>query len=321
LPAADALSLEPATQAASAEPPETLAALPAAGAHFDLDAQGFVRPSAKGTPAPGGYTVFAGAPPVRTAPRPTEAIAAAEAAGAEAQAANAAAEAEYARVSKFRPAARPGDLGERYEREMQGGHTTAEMLAMRPSARDGEAGAAIEARARADAEAQATLQAAADAAARAAAQAEADRQATAAQIAGIRPDARPNRPAAPAAPRAAPIPAIPVQPQIAIAPPIPQKQVPDNRLAGVPRTVPQTSAQQVAKLATDSNEINLNRVNLLGTFGKPGGFRALVRMPGGQVVNVSVGDSIDGGKVVAIGQNELRYVKSGRNLSLQLPKS
>jgi hypothetical protein len=35
---------------------------------------------------------------------------------------------------------------------------------------------------------------------------------------------------------------------------------------------------------------------------------------------VSVGDKLDGGKVAAIGDTELRYVKSGQNVVLKLPK-
>ena len=41
---------------------------------------------------------------------------------------------------------------------------------------------------------------------------------------------------------------------------------------------------------------------------------------GAAVKDLKVGDRVDGGKVAAIGEQELRYVKNGRNLVLALPK-
>jgi hypothetical protein len=35
---------------------------------------------------------------------------------------------------------------------------------------------------------------------------------------------------------------------------------------------------------------------------------------------VTVGDAIDGGKVAAIGESELRYIKGGKNITLKVPK-
>ena len=45
-----------------------------------------------------------------------------------------------------------------------------------------------------------------------------------------------------------------------------------------------------------------------------------MRLSNGRYKKVQVGDRIDGGKVAAIGDQELRYVKSGKNIVLKLPK-
>ena len=82
-----------------------------------------------------------------------------------------------------------------------------------------------------------------------------------------------------------------------------------------------TSPASVAKSATVKNAINLRNVNLIGVYGKPSSRRALVRLSNGRYQKVQVGDRIDGGRVSAIGDNELRYKKGSRNLTLKMPKS
>lgn len=80
-----------------------------------------------------------------------------------------------------------------------------------------------------------------------------------------------------------------------------------------------TSAS-VSKQATVRNAINLNRVNLIGVYGKPSSRRALVRLSSGRYQKVKVGDRIDGGRISAIGDAELSYVKGGRSVVLKMPK-
>lgn len=79
-----------------------------------------------------------------------------------------------------------------------------------------------------------------------------------------------------------------------------------------------TSAS-VARRATMDNAINLKRINLIGVYGTPGKRRALVRLPSGRYKKVKVGDKVDGGRILAIGDSELRYQKGGRNLTLKIP--
>lgn len=95
-----------------------------------------------------------------------------------------------------------------------------------------------------------------------------------------------------------------------------------TRVAAVaPRTVTPRipSSASVARQATLDNAINLSRVNLIGVYGTPSNRRALVRLPSGRYKKVKVGDAIDGGRVRAIGDSELRYTKGSRSHILKIP--
>ena len=81
------------------------------------------------------------------------------------------------------------------------------------------------------------------------------------------------------------------------------------------------TSSSVAKQATMENAMQMRQINLIGVYGKPSSRRALIRLPNGQFKKVEVGDSLDGGRVAAIGERELRYIKSGRNLTLKMPRS
>ena len=76
----------------------------------------------------------------------------------------------------------------------------------------------------------------------------------------------------------------------------------------------------MARQATIKNAINLRQVNLIGVYGTPSNRRALVRLSSGRYRKVQVGDRIDGGQVVAIGDSELRYQKGGRSVILKMPR-
>lgn len=80
------------------------------------------------------------------------------------------------------------------------------------------------------------------------------------------------------------------------------------------------SNAKVAEEATIQNALKLNDLNLIGVYGSGSSKRALVRFANGKRQMVSVGDRLDGGKVAAIGDTELRYVKGGRNVVLKLPR-
>ncbi len=74
----------------------------------------------------------------------------------------------------------------------------------------------------------------------------------------------------------------------------------------------------VAKQATIRNALDLGDVSLIGVYGSSSNRRALVRMSSGRFVKVEVGDRLDGGKVAAIGDTQLTYVKNGRSIVLKM---
>ncbi|MFV1528799.1 MULTISPECIES: hypothetical protein [unclassified Phaeobacter] len=105
----------------------------------------------------------------------------------------------------------------------------------------------------------------------------------------------------------------------------PQRNAEPSIAEAVASSPPQTvtpripSSASVARQATIDNAINLRRVNLIGVYGTPSNRRALILMPNGRYKKVKVGDRIDGGRVVAIGDSQLQYQKGNRNLTLKIP--
>lgn len=75
----------------------------------------------------------------------------------------------------------------------------------------------------------------------------------------------------------------------------------------------------VARAATVENAIRLRDINLIGVFGRGSDRRALVRLGNGRFVRVQVGSDLDGGKVTAISESALNYVKRGRTYALEIP--
>ncbi|MEM9855590.1 MAG: hypothetical protein AAF841_14255, partial [Pseudomonadota bacterium] len=189
-------------------------------------------------------------------------------------------EPDSARLAAFRPSARPPTLAEDTERRALGGLTRQELAAFRPQSRPETAKAPEEA-----------------------SQPDAP-PSELAVVASRRPEARPrNIDRIIANARAA-------QPTtVAVAAPVSPR---------VTRPSGPTQAS-VARAATTANAINLRRVNLIGVYGTPSNRSALVRLANGRFVKVQVGDRVDGGRVAAIGESALRYVKSGRNITLEIP--
>lgn len=96
--------------------------------------------------------------------------------------------------------------------------------------------------------------------------------------------------------------------------------------AAAPEVVTSGAAQptgpvprSVAEAATIESAINLRQINLIGVFGSPGNRRALVRLANGQTVRVTIGDSLDGGRVTALGDNVINYVRRGQTIALGVP--
>lgn len=290
---------------------------PPFGQRAVLDATGLIKPTVDGIVAPGGFTLIAASPPIKPPSRVLGGVVAVPAIP------------EFiVALGRARPKNRPLGLAERSERAALGGVSRIELAAFRPSlrprslqdrARENEAAKKEEERKAAEAD-QARAAAAAAAATAAAAAVLSVPDATQAVVAApalqnatrlatarsIRPDDRPRNFAriVKRAQRAAPK---------------------ETRVAAAASVAPRTVAPKVpsrasvARSATVKNAINLRKVNLIGVYGKPSSRRALVRLSNGRYKKVKVGDRIDGGRVSAISNSELRYNKSGRNVVLKMP--
>jgi hypothetical protein len=81
-----------------------------------------------------------------------------------------------------------------------------------------------------------------------------------------------------------------------------------------------STKKSIVKIATTKNAINKRKLNLLSIYSRGSERRAIVRFPTGQTKLVKVGDALDGGRVAAIGNSEVRYIKGGNNLVLKIPE-
>ncbi|WP_126623136.1 hypothetical protein [Oceaniglobus ichthyenteri] len=320
-------AFQPVTEIAAPNAPRIPARqLPPApsGQSFDLDARGLVRATPDGAISPDGILITAGRPdktPPARPDRPTALTPALE---------------NQPDLPRIRPRDRPSDLAEETNLTPE---TTPEpdtrLAALQPRARPADAAPTgdndIQDRARAAAFA---VTGASTATPQAPVTAPVPRKAPADLVA-----LRPVPPAEPAEEAVVPEPISPyavaqsrlpkgkprnfdrlVAQARAKAPEVKEQQV--TRVAAPAAVVTPSipSRASVAKQATVKNAINLGKLNLIGVYGSTSNRRALVRLPSGRFVKVKVGDSIDGGRIAAIGQSELSYTKSGRRVTLQMPQ-
>ncbi|WP_428928377.1 hypothetical protein [Marinibacterium sp. SX1] len=305
----DALALPRPASFETDVSPSGVASPAGPGIAFKLDALGLVEPTPEGAVTPDGVLVYLGQPskvppptPARVEPAETE-------------------EALQPALPDRRPRSRPGDLVENAERSRLGGLTLAELGGVRPRERPYEPELPEQAPPEtiADAVEEILLS-------------EADQR-----LAGLTPKARPSGFAATVeaaqapAPRsqsasAGPAAAASTASNLAAAAPVATAPPPaaSRNAPAVPRNQSASptgpSPSSVAKQATIKNAINLRQVNLIGVYGTPSNRRALVRLSSGRYKKVKVGDRIDGGQIVAIGDSELRYQKGGRNVVLRMPR-
>lgn len=258
-----------------------------AGTQFTLDENDMVVPTPQGAINPDGIPVFAGPPPLRQPDK----LVRIENPGDDLE--------RRVRLSAYRPAARPDDLIERNERAAFGGQTRAELGQYRPKIRPQSAQqSALAAASLVSLDSDGAL-----------VRETGDNDVTdltkRAVRASLRPDARPAG----------------FSDVVARA----QRNTQPAPAATIARVAPRTvapsipSSASVAREATQRNAINMRKVNLIGVYGTPSSRRALVRLGNGRYRKVEVGDRIDGGRVSAIGESELRYQKSGRAVVLRMP--
>ena len=296
----DAVALPTLASFATDQPMGTLVSPAAAGTSFALDARGLIIPTARGALSPDGFTAFLGRPPAVPPEILTRFQAVPEDTGARPE------------LAGFRPKTRPGDLAETNQRATLDGLTRNELATFRPNLRpkslqeQAEAAAAVAVAAENPIDTDEAVQAALAAPVEASPFVDATRLAI---KASARPDTRPRN----------------FERIVKRAQRTPQPQA-ETLVASTTTVAPRTVAPKipsktsVARQATVKNAINLRKVNLIGVYGKPSSRRALVRLSNGRYKKVTVGDRIDGGRVSAIGDSELRYTKGGRNVVLKMPR-
>ena len=298
---------------------------PPAGQTVALDANGNVVPlPGDGVVTPEGVRVIAGRPAVAPGPRGGEALppapdpapAAPDAAGAGEDGGPA-----PAALAAIRPVPRPDDLDQQRERQLLGGLTRSELGAIAPEPRPAsvqelaaEAEAEREAEIVPDGVAPGAIDAAvAEASAATAADASEAAEAATAPVRGTelaisvspRPAARPAR-------------FEQIVAEARAAQPARDDAVQDNEPdAVIEPDIP--SAATVTRAATQEDAINLRQVALIGISGTPSDREALVRLPSGRFVRVGIGDRLDRGRVAAIGEASLQYVRNGRSITLEMP--
>ena len=278
----DAVALPPVAGFDTDAAPDGSAPSATPGQSFDLDPRGLVEATPDGTVNPDGVLVYAGRPS-KVPPAPPVRFEAPPEVDVAQQ-----------RLASVRPKLRPGDLVEQSERSQFGGRSLSELAGLRPKARP--------------ASLQEQLAALQDEAAEDGAQAVSPLAVATAR----KPRLRPEKLAAAAAASSS---------NLGSTAGLNRSADADDSGSFAAATVkPKApSPTSVARQATLDNAINLRNLNLIGVYGTPANRRALVRLPSGRYKKVKVGDSIDGGRITAIGDSELRYQKGSRNLTLRIP--
>lgn len=307
----DAIALPDADQTATA-PPDTPAPPPPPGTTFELDENGLIIPTPDGAVSPTGAVVFSGPPPRVPAPRPEGLV-------PEAEVQEDAALAPGLSTDPVAPPRdRPDNLTELAERARLGGQSLAELSRTRPRARPDDLDVKVAVAAVDPVGAPGETTTADEAAPEAESTAQADPEATApesfesaselAVAASLRPNDRPGN----------------IEQLVARA----QTRKTSPEVQGDGSTVVAASAAttravipssaSVAQTATMKNALNLRNINLIGVYGSNASRRALVRLSSGRYVKVSVGDRLDGGKVIAISGTRLVYQKGSRQYALDV---
>ncbi len=256
------------------------------GTTFAVNELGLVVPTPEGTENADGIRVFAGRPDYLIPPRPTD-----EPTTTESDAEEATGE-EQPDYAGFKPRLRPSDLIENHERSIYGGLTLAELAERKPELRPESAQSAPDV----------------------------DLAPTEFAVAtSLIPSARPDDFAAVVAAAQAARAAAQTQSSSGDSAATASASSSSSGARSSGPSIP--SSASVARQATIRNAIRLNRLSLVGIYNTGGTRRALMRTRNGRYRRVEVGDRIDGGRVQAIGQNSLQYVKGSRNITMELPGS
>ena len=91
------------------------------------------------------------------------------------------------------------------------------------------------------------------------------------------------------------------------------------RVPADPQTVNLPTSASVQRAATIENGINLRKTSLIGIFGTADARDVLIRLASGRILQVGLGDSFSGWRVVAISDDSIRIQKGNRTEILRMP--
>ncbi|KPN61868.1 hypothetical protein AKJ29_04420 [Aliiroseovarius crassostreae] len=261
---------------------------PPKGTKFDLDENGFVRPTAEGSLTRDGVMVFAGLPPRVPPIRPD---------GLFAETSLPAPVTADPALAGKRPLLRPEGLVLTEEERLFAGRTRQELATPAPTLRP--AGLISQGQAVAQAESIANA------------------VENAAQVTFVSPTERAITRSLLPRPRPGRFDKI-----VSSAPSVEDASDGSVVIAATPPNQVVTPAlptrASVAKQATMKNAIPLRKVALIGIYGSAAKRQALVRLSNGRYVKVGVGDRLDGGRVVSISEGQLVYKKGSRTNTLKI---
>lgn len=307
----DATTLPPGKDLATDRRPPNLTPPAALGTRFDLDDRGLVRATPEGAVTPEGVRVFSGKPSVAPGARPADLKVPLDETRLIQDELPPEAGPPLGPDALSPDTSSPGTLSEGIETSRLGGVSNTGLAAIRPAIRPVslvQPRAALVAPPAENTETAQTEPAVI-----------LDNATKLAVVASLTP---PGRPAGFAAVVQR------VQREAARAHPTPEPEAEEDEepetvvtaAVAAPRAPPVPSSASVARQATVRDAINIHKINLIGVYGSSSQRRALIRLASGKYVKVEVGDRVDGGRVAAIGDGELRYIKRGRNITLKMPK-
>ena len=78
------------------------------------------------------------------------------------------------------------------------------------------------------------------------------------------------------------------------------------------------SSRKVARLATKADVLDLDTINVIGIFGQKNNRTAIVRLENGTIQRINVGSRFNGGRIIAISDSSVTYVKDNHNHVLRM---
>lgn len=118
--------------------------------------------------------------------------------------------------------------------------------------------------------------------------------------------------------------ALPAPAAVAMAAPTPAatptRPAPTPPVQMATRTQPQIPVKPAPQPQREIVGLSARDMSLIGVFGSTAQKRALIRLPNGSVRKVRAGDRLEGGRIIAVGSDSVRFSERGQETILRLPQ-